>query len=313
MEYPTLITSGTRWLAPRGAAQPEIVTVHEAGHQLFYGVVATNEFEHAWMDEGINTFATARTMAEAFQPGVVTRRYFGGFVPWSFRDVSLSRAVDGNQLPGYRAAAHGETQATPSWQYWPGTAGNITYDKTAVWLHTLERMLGWQTVQRILSTYYSRWAFKHPRPDDFFAIANEISGQDLTWFFDQVFRSSATFDYAVDSLRSEALEKGRFRTTLVVRRHLEGIFPIDIRVVFENGQEMRWRWNGRDRWKSFELLQGSRAKFAEVDPDRVLLLDLKATNNSVTLAPNARQAARKWSLAWLIWLQDHLLTYGFFI
>ena len=332
MEYPTLFTAGTHWLAPRGVAQPESVTVHEAGHQFWYGVVATNEFEHAWMDEGLNTFATARTIAQILEPNYLVKRYFGGFIPWTFRDVPLSRAVDGSQLAGYRAAANNETQATPSWQYWPETAGAITYDKTAVWLHTLERMLGWQTLQRILSTYYSRWAFKHPKPDDFFAIVNEISGQDLTWFVDQVYRSSATFDYGIDSLRSgPAADRGffgdsqqqtfksgdeaadRYRTTVIVRRHREGIFPVDVRVVFENGQEMRWHWNGRDRWKAFELVQASRARSAEVDPDRVLLLDANVTNNSITLAPKAEPAARKWSLAWLIWLQDHLLTYGFFI
>ena len=72
-------------------------------------------------------------------------------------------------------------------------------------------MLGWQTLQRILSTYFTRWAFKHPKPDDFFAVVNEVSGQDLTWFFDQVYRSSATFDYGIDSLRSEpATDRGFF-------------------------------------------------------------------------------------------------------
>jgi hypothetical protein len=45
----------------------------------------------------------------------------------------------------------------------------------------------------------------------------------------------------------------------------------------------------------------------------VLLLDLNYTNNSMSLAPRTRAAARKWSLAWLVWLQDQLLTYGFFI
>ena len=56
-----------------------------------------------------------------------------------------------------------------------------------------------------------------------------------------------------------------------------------------------------------------RARSAEVDPDRILLLDANYTNNSRTLAPATRAAARRWSLAWLVWLQDHLLTYGFFI
>jgi hypothetical protein len=50
-----------------------------------------------------------------------------------------------------------------------------------------------------------------------------------------------------------------------------------------------------------------------VDPERVLLLDVNYTNNSATLSPRAGRAATKWSLAWLIWLQDHLLTYGFFL
>ena len=63
----------------------------------------------------------------------------------------------------------------------------------------------------------------------------------------------------------------------------------------------------------FEAVKPSRAAFVEIDPDRVLLLDVNMTNNSATLAPSAPAAARKWSLAWLVWLQDHLLTYGFFV
>ena len=60
-------------------------------------------------------------------------------------------------------------------------------------------------------------------------------------------------------------------------------------------------------------MKPARATFAQVDPDRVLLLDVNVTNNSAALAPRAPAAARKWSLAWLVWLQDHLLTYGFFV
>ena len=98
-----------------------------------------------------------------------------------------------------------------------------------------------------------------------------------------------------------------------VRRYGEGEFPVDIRVVFENKEEVRWRWDGRDRWRAFEVDKPSRAVSVAVDPDHVLLLDLRYTNNSATLAPASRAAARKWSLTWLVWLQDQLLTYGFFI
>ena len=332
MEYPTLFTAGTRWLAPRTVTQPEGVTIHEAGHQFWYGVVANNEFEHAWLDEGLNTFATARVIGEAFQPNYFAKRYFGGFVPWVFRDLPISRATDGNRLTGYRAAAERDDQSKPTWQYWPGTASAITYNKTALWLHTLERMLGWDTLQRILSTYYSRWAFKHPKPEDFFAVANEVSGRDLTWFFDQVHRSSNSFDYGIETFRSESASgrgffgegkdrlfstpPGRadvYRTVVVVRRFGEGVFPVDVRVAFDNGEQVRWQWDGRDRWKLFEIEKPARAASVQVDPDRVLLLDVNYTNNSASRTPAAAPAARKWSLAWLIWLQDHLLTYGFFI
>jgi hypothetical protein len=332
MEYPMLFTAGTRWLTPRRVAEPEEVVVHEAGHQWWYATVATNEFEHAWMDEGINTFATARVMDQFFGPQYYSARYFGGFVPWVFDDLPLTRAVHGNYLSGYRDAPTSDTPSTPTWRYWPGTAANITYSKTSLWLHTLERLLGWDTMQRIFSTFYARYAYQHPQPRDFFAVANEVSRRDLTWFFDQVYRGSSSFDYAIDVFESDRVqdrgyfgEAGRqtfssneragdlYRTSVVVRRNGDGIFPVDVRVVFENNQDVRWRWDGRDRWKVFQVDRPVRAVSAQVDPERVLLLDLNYTNNSRSLEPKTAAASRKWSLAWLLWLQDHLLTYGFFI
>src|SRR5262245_38970475 len=99
MEYPTLFTAGTRWLAPSRVTTPEEVTVHEAGHQFWYGIVASNEFEDAWMDEGFNQFSTARAVAQAYDPNYLAVRYFGGFIPWVFQDIALQRETDGNGLP----------------------------------------------------------------------------------------------------------------------------------------------------------------------------------------------------------------------
>ncbi|MEZ5286353.1 MAG: M1 family metallopeptidase [Vicinamibacterales bacterium] len=109
MEYPTLFTAGTRWLAPRGSNQPEGVTVHEAGHQFWYGMVASNEVTDAWMDEGLNTFSEERVQSLAFAPNYRVDRFFGGFVPWQYRDIPLSRETDGNGLNGYRRTARRDT------------------------------------------------------------------------------------------------------------------------------------------------------------------------------------------------------------
>ncbi|MGE3274224.1 MAG: M1 family metallopeptidase [Vicinamibacterales bacterium] len=329
MEYPTLFTAGSRWLAPRGSNQPESVTVHEAGHQFWYAIVGNNEFEHAWMDEGLNTFSEERVQSIAFTPNYLVERFFGGFIPWQVQDVTIDRATSGNGLNGYRPAAASDRQSTPSWRYWPGTHSQITYSKTALWLHTLERYLGWDTLQRGMSTYFERWKFRHPRPDDFFAALNDASGQDLTWFFDEVYRSSNTFDYGVQRFESRRTGTRGFtpgveptfvdvtgdtwHTTAVIRRYGEARFPVDVLVTFEDGSQARESWDGRDRWHAFTWDRPVRARSVQVDPERVLLLDVDYTNNSRTLEPATDEASTKWALTWMVWVQDLLMTWGFFV
>jgi len=164
-------------------------------------------------------------------------------------------------------------------------------------------------LQKTMTAYFSRWKFRHPKPQDFFEVAGETAQRDLTWFFDQTYRSSNVFDYGVQDLKS-ADDNGMFHTSVIVRRYGEAIFPIDVRVTFANGEKVDQRWNGGDRWKLFTYDRPSRAVSAQVDPDRVLLLDVNSTNNSKTLTPRGAQAATKWSLKWMVWLQDLLLSWA---
>jgi aminopeptidase N len=313
MEYPTLFTAGTSWIAPARVNDPEGVTIHEAGHQFWYGIVATNEFEHAWMDEGLNQFSEARATEAAGFRNHVSRRDFGNFVPWTF-DIPLSRMNDVGGLNLYRAGAEGEVPATPTLRYWPNsrTSNPATYFKPALWLQTLENHLGWPTLQRIMSTYFERWKFRHPKPDDFFSIANEVSGQDLTWFFDQVYRGSNTFDYAVQEVFSEKAGDTGYRTTVAAQRLGEATFPVEIVTTFRDGTKKTEHWDGRARRVQFVYETPAQAVSAEVDPRHVLVLDIGRTNNSRTLEPKAARASLKWALAWMVWLQDLMVTYGFF-
>ena len=331
MEYPTLLTAGTHWLAPAHVEDPEDVTIHEAGHQFWYGLVGNNEFEHAWMDEGLNQFSTSRTLHEVGAPIYYSERFFDGFVPWVFREAPMTR-LDSDGLAGYRWGAESDVPATPSWQYFTGSGGTITYFKTALWLHTLERHIGWPRLRRGLSLFFVRSQFKHPRPEDLFAALSEGAGRDLTWFFDQVYRSSNTFDYAVSQLTTTAagprgwLNDGgarRFadrpasqttwRSEVVVQRLGEAVFPVDVLVRFSDRSTVHERWDGRDRWKLFTYDRAAAAVSAEVDPNHVLLLDVNRTNNSRTLEPLAAKASRQWAGRWWLWLQDLVITYGFFV
>ena len=170
-----LFTAGSRWIAPARVPQPEAVTVHEAGHQFWYGIVGSNEFEHAWMDEGLNTFSTARAMDEARMPDRLALRFFGGFVPWVIDDIRLSRATDGNRLSGYRDNAEADAQATPTFH--TGRA-RLRSSPTTRRRSGCTRSSGISVglLQRIMSTYFERWKFRHPQPADFFAVVNEVSG-----------------------------------------------------------------------------------------------------------------------------------------
>jgi hypothetical protein len=106
---------------------------------------------------------------------------------------------------------------------------------------------------------------------------------------------------------------GVFRTTVVVRRLEAGQYPVDVVVTFANGEQARERWDGLARWQPFTFDRPSKAVSAQIDPERQLLLDTNYTNNSKTLEPAADQAAAKWSLKWMVWLQDLLMTYAFFV
>ena len=169
-----------------------------------------------------------------------------------------------------------------------------------------------------------------PNPDDFFRTISAASGQDLNWFFDQAHGDASTFDYGIDQLTSRRLsrrgffgsagaefsdgsDEAAFETTVVVRRYGDGTFPVDVLTEFEDGSTRRETWDGAGRWTAFGYERDTRATRAFVDPDRVLLLDTNVTNNSRTLTPMAGRAATKWSLTWMVWLQDVLLTYGFFL
>jgi hypothetical protein len=328
MEYPTIFTAGSRWLSPRQSNDPEYVVIHETGHQFWQGMVANNETEHAWLDEGINEYADSRLQSVAFQPNYLVQRFFGDFIPWQYRDIALTRATDTNWMNTFRRAADRDTLATPTWVLWPGTHQNLSYHKAALMLHTLERLHSWEVMQRVLATFFTRWQYKHPTPDDFFAVLSEVTNQDHSWFVEQVYRNSNTFDYGIERLASEniawrglndtnafedqTLDK-LWRTTVVARRIGSGQFPVDVLVTFSDGHQERERWDGRARWQNFSYDRPARAVSAQVDPERVLLLDTNFTNNSKTLDPATDRAATKWSLRWMIWLQDLLMTYAFLV
>jgi hypothetical protein len=321
MEYPTLITGGTSWSAPASVQSPEAVTVHETGHQFFYGLIASNEFEEAWLDEGFNTYMTDRVLAATYGPNHVSLDVFGLHVP--FR-IDIRYPLDPNRR--YFEAADWDVLASASWKFRSRESyGRQVYSKTALTLATLERLMGTPAMDRALRLYADRWRFRHPTTRDFIAAVNDSTGRNWNWFFDRTFFSSGIVDYAVAEAETEpsrppkglferdgrlaptppaalAKPKGWDSRVTVVRRG-DVPMPVDVVLRFDGGHVYRSRWDGEARWKRFRVASGPRLLEAVVDPDEKILLDADRTNNGLETQDDLR-AATRWSARAVFWVQN---------
>jgi hypothetical protein len=335
MEYPTLFTGGSRVFAPRVIRSPEGVTIHEAGHQFWYGLVANNEFEEAWLDEGFNTYHTAKTEEAFYGAEGWARRYFGpeldgrpaGGYPVVAPGVWIGRGEE--RLAGLREHGESDVMARRSWEYRDRDAyGLNSYGKPALTLQTLEGLVGDEAMTRIMRRYARRYRFAHPTTQDFIRIVNEVTGQDWRWFFDETFFSSELVDYGVEvkNARSPRLEgfgngegerpqllrrkpRGKeeapWEAEVTVQRLGEARLPVEVLVQLEGGREVREAWDGRERW--IRLRYPGKVVRVALDPEGKLALDVDPSNNTwVEERGVARRAAWKWSARFLLWLQNLL-------
>ncbi len=294
MEYPTLFTGGTMAWLPRGILMPEMVTVHEFGHNFWYGIVANNEFEEAWLDEGINSYSEVKAMTEYYGDNTSIINWMG----MKIGDLMTHR---------FRVLAgpHVDPILKNSWEFIDGNsyATNV-YSKAALMLLTLENYLGQNVMDRVMKMYFDHWAFKHPHTRDFIAAAEEASGQDLTWFFDTFLKQPGTLDYRVDAVTCREIEniaglldeqketgasgseEKMYRSRVVIIREGDWTFPQEIQIRFENGDIIREQWDGQSKWKKFVYEKPVKIHSAHIDPERKVLLDLNFTNNSRLLKPD---------------------------
>jgi hypothetical protein len=321
MEYPTFITGGTHRMSPVKENSPEDVTIHEFGHQYFYGLLASNEFEEPWLDEGFNEYMEDRVVGAAYGSDNPVLTVFG----WRFSiGIPIRRPLDTNRR--YFKVAGDDVLAAPSWKFRSTASyGGQVYSKTALALATLERLIGTPAMNRALRLYADRWRFKHPRTTDFIAAVNEVTGQNWHWFFDRTFFASGAVDYAVEGATSERAvpPKGLFEsegrlveknppdlanpkgwdTVVTVVRKGEVALPVEIALKFEGGHTYRSRWDGEARWRRFRVERGPKLIEAIVDPAEKILLDVDRTNNGRLVTPDPRAASR-WTVRAVFWMQN---------
>jgi hypothetical protein len=306
MEYPTFITGDTNWFMPAGIYLPEIVVEHEFGHQYWYGMVATNEFEDAWMDEGINSYTEVKVL-----DSILGEKTSG---------IKMAGATIGEreqQRLGSIGVADLDPIAEKAYDYYSfDSYGGITYGKTASVLLTLESIIGEDTMAKAMRTYFMKYRFTHPTKADFLNTIQEVSGKDLKWYFDQAIYGSPVMDYKVLRLESypvnwyekkgNAFEKEDkntvYRSYVWLQRKEDFVMPVEVEIKFDNGEKVREHWDGVSRWTKFTYEKKAKVESAEIDPDHKIQIDRNDFNNSYTEEANPKPA-RKLENFWMFLTQ----------
>ncbi len=185
MEYPMITIIGS----VDNAEDLDIVIAHEVGHNWFYGILATNERDHAWMDEGMNSF-----YENAYRRAFYGRDSEVLELPAFLRKASPMGFSEANWLMQARRWMD-QPCDTPSEQMSSLNYLLGAYSRPAALFRLLEAVVGVDTFRSAMQAYYQQWQFRHPYPEDFRAVMERETGRSLDWFFDGMLQSNQRLDY----------------------------------------------------------------------------------------------------------------------
>ncbi len=326
MEYPTFITGISFSFLPEGVRSVEGVTAHEFAHQYFMQLIASNEFEEAWLDEGFTTYMENRALDATYGKKNAEIDFMG-----------IQMGNRESRRAGYVGMENPKIAENfrPGWEFKHGGYGTITYNKTATWLSTLEGIVGLETMDQIMQTYFERWKFKHPCARDFIEIVNEVTGEDMQWFFDQVLYSAEICDYKIHRVYNGKVEKEagifglgeerelivedeeeednsneenkKYESKVIIHRIGEVKMPMEILVHFEDGEEVLEKWDGQARTYELKYERPEKIKWAQIDPEYKIYMDVNFNNNSYTTEPDAAPAY-KYTSRFVFWVQQLMQT-----
>ena len=198
MEYPNVTVIG----ASGSARSLETVIMHEVGHNWFYGILGSNERDHAWMDEGINSYNEHRYMKKKYPNEKIT----DNLPKIATKLLDLEKVTNKNvmgEMMYFMGAwtAKDQPMDFPSSEYTGMNYGGIVYMKSAICLDYLAAYLGQEIFDECMKNYFETWKYKHPQPKDLKAIFENKTGKDLSWFFDNMIPTTNQLDYSISKIK----------------------------------------------------------------------------------------------------------------
>jgi hypothetical protein len=294
MEYPTLITTGGPWFTElSGVRGIEAVTIHELGHQWFYGLLASDEHRYPFLDEGVNTYAENDALERHYPDGSMFS-HFGLRADAASLTRTFAAAREEDAPIGIPAAEF------PSFR----SMAALVYSRTGAALETVARVYGRARLARALEDYAKTGRFGNPRPEDLIEAIGRAVGPDAARALSQALLERGTVDFVAREIQTAQvssaagvfdLENGRetlppvsmsedsgwVGRVVVLRRGMVEL-PVDIEFVDEQGARSRQRWDGHGPFRVFEWRGDAPLSAVLVDPDAKVLLDGNLLNNAVS-------------------------------
>lgn len=207
MEYPMITVIGKT----ASIFMLEQVIMHEVGHNWFYGMLGSNEREHPWMDEGINTFYELRYIKTKYPDAKLST--MAAEINGMDRFEKLIKMFDVQNFPErslyeimYLLSARNNLDQPGNLsadKYLSLNYNSIVYCKNAMSFNYLMNYLGEDKFDSIIQKYFTEWQFKHPQPEDLRRIFETESGKDLSWFFNDLISTSKKLDYKIKKFKKK--------------------------------------------------------------------------------------------------------------
>ncbi|MFD2614550.1 M1 family metallopeptidase [Paenibacillus gansuensis] len=271
MEYPTLVTAfGADSIDP--GYDLERVVVHEIAHQYWYGMVASNEFEEAWLDEGFASYSEDKIMEKEY-------------------GVAPNLPVESSYI----------TSPAPlkqlSWKYRGHNhyAENV-YTRAKLVLLGIEREIGTKMMNKVIRAYFVKWKFKHPSTADFQTVLERMTKRDWDPYFSQYVYGSMMADFSVEEIHTDKVnENGEtiYVHRVFIRKNGGDFSKVPILFYFEDGSTMKKTWDGAELLTEYKITNSSPLTWVAVDPNRTIVVENKHINNFMKAEVDS-----KWNIRW---------------
>ncbi|WP_375104448.1 M1 family metallopeptidase [Paenibacillus sp. RS8] len=274
MEYPTLITAfGATDSSPDTSLERTVV--HEIGHQYFYGMVASNEFEEAWLDESFTSYAEDKLMEQEY--GVKAN------LPLQSSLVTKSEPLN-----------------LETWKYDGAESySRNVYIRGKLVLKDIERQVGAKAMNSIMSTYARKFRFQHPTTSDFQKVVEKVTKKSWQPYFEDYVYGGGAPDFSVDTItikKNGSSEAQSYESIVKITNKGSHYVDVPIKFTFADGSAAERVWNGEGAETTFQLLSDKLLLSAEIDPEHTVLLENKHLNN-FRLAEIEPKTLSRWTLS----------------